>query len=116
MSETNTHNRAVIALGGKQHLVSTGTHFQTNRLTNKEGESVELKDILTGQPVKVKVVSHLLGKKINGLKFKNKVRFIRHYGHRQQLSALEVVSIGQAAPKAVTAEKPAAKKVTKKNG
>lgn len=124
MSENSSKNWAVISLGGKQHLVSAGTHFQVNRLTSKEGESLEAKDILTGQPVKLTVVTHLLGKKINGLKFKNKIRYIRHYGHRQQLSQIEVVSLGQAAKaataaapqEATTATKPITKKAAKKNG
>ena len=123
MSENSSKNWAVISLGGKQHLVSAGAHFQVNRLTSKEGESLEAKDILTGQPVKLTVVTHFLGKKINGLKFKNKIRYIRHYGHRQQLSQIEVVSVGHAAkaaataPKeAATATKPVTKKVAKKNG
>lgn len=124
MSEISSKNWAVINLGGKQHLVSTGVRFQVNQVDQKEGESFEVKDVLNGQPVKLTVVTHLLGKKINGLKFKNKVRYIRHYGHRQQLSSIEVVSVGEkakaapavapeAAIKKAPAKKPASKKAVK---
>lgn len=118
MSEKSSTNWAVINLGGKQHLISAGANFQVNRLENKEGESIELKDVLTGQPVKVTVVTHLLGKKVHGLKFKNKIRYIRHYGHRQQLSSIKVVSVGEAAKttKSDAPAKTAAPKKEVKNG
>lgn len=91
---------AVIELGGKQHLVVEGGTIEVNRLETKAGESLTLKSLLDETPVTLKVTSEFRGEKIHGLKFKNKVRYIRHYGHRQNLSALEVVSIGTPVKKA----------------
>lgn len=117
MSEQKTSSPvAIIDLGGKQHVVSRGSKIQVNRLETKEGEMITAKDILTGATIQLKVVNHFLGKKINGLKFKNKIRYIRHYGHRQHLTALEVLATDTAKPKAESkaADKPAVKKVAPK--
>lgn len=112
MSEQKTHSPvAIIDLGGKQHVVSAGTKIQVNRLETKEGETINAKDLLSGSTIQLKVVNHFLGKKISGLKFKNKIRYIRHYGHRQHLTSLEVLATSPAKIKAETkAEKPAALK------
>lgn len=131
MTESKTTTWAAINLGGKDHLVTSGGQLKVNRLAAKAGESFEVKDIIAGTPVTLKVVEHILGKKINGLKFKNKVRYTRRYGHRQQLSTVEVVAIGATKPAAKTtaatlpqdqispkprrvAKKPAIKKTTTK--
>lgn len=114
---TSTETKwAVIELGGKQHLVLAGSKIQVNRLETKAGETITLKSLLDQTPVTLKVTEELRGEKIHGLKFKNKVRYIRHYGHRQNLSAVEVLAIGEPAKKVETkaAEKPVeAKKETK---
>ncbi len=94
---------AIINLGGKQHLVSEGAHVVVNRLAAKEGEVLDLPDLLSDRVVETKVLSHQLGKKINGLKFKAKTRSFKRYGHRQFETTVEVVSIGQAVKPAKTA-------------
>lgn len=136
MTKTNQETIAVVSLGGKQYLVSPGAKFTVNRLENQEGESLTTENLLASTKVQLKIVRHLLGDKIHGLKFKNKVRYIRHYGHRQHLTELEVISIGSDKPAAKaettpvkepkpkaetikkTVAKPKAKKVvkTKANG
>ncbi|HSX42131.1 MAG TPA: bL21 family ribosomal protein [Candidatus Saccharimonadales bacterium] len=117
MTSTET-NWAVVELGGKQHLVLAGSKIQVNRLETKAGETITVKSLLDQTPVTLKVTEELRGEKIHGLKFKNKVRYIRHYGHRQNLSALEVISIGgKVAEKPVEkaeAKAPAAKKAAPK--
>ena len=87
---------AIVSLGGKQHLVSQGTRFVVNQLTNKVDETLDLSDLLSNRAVRVKVISHQLGKKVNGLKFKAKTRYLKRYGHRQPESTVEVVAIGEA--------------------
>lgn len=98
MTNTDRDNLAIITLGGKQHLVKLGAKISVNRLTNVEGETLSTPNLLDQSPVQLKIISHLKGKKINGLKFKNKVRFTRHYGHRQHLTEIEVLSIGGKTP------------------
>ncbi len=85
---------AVIEVGGKQHLVAVGSRIVTNRAVEGEGETVTVKGMLDQSPVELRVSSHLLGPKINGLKFKNKIRYLKRYGHRQKLSTFEIISIG----------------------
>lgn len=104
-------SQAVIELGGKQHLVAAGVRITTNRLKAKEGEAIELKSLEDQTPVSLKVITHSLGKKINGLKFKNKVRYLKRYGHRQAQTLLEVTAIGKSV--GVATDKGTAKPVKK---
>ena len=105
---------AIIAVGGKQHLVRVGAKISVNRLANNEGDTLKETDLLSKLPVTLKVLSHELGKKINGLKFHRKVRYTRRYGHRQQLTSLEVTAIGEQKPKTKEVEIKAAVTVENK--
>lgn len=87
------HKWAVVEAGGKQHVARVGKKIVINQIENKEGEVMTFADMLTKQPVQLKVIRHFLGEKVNGLKFKNKVRYLKRYGHRQHLTELEVVSL-----------------------
>ena len=117
-NEQTNSEVAIIAVGGKQHLVRVGAKISVNRLEVNEGDTLKETDLLKKLPVTLKVISHELGKKINGLKFHRKVRYTRRYGHRQHLTSLEVTSIGGVAPKTQAAEVAASvvteKKVAKK--
>lgn len=105
---------AVIEVGGKQHLVAVGSRIVANRVAEGEGETVTVKGMLDQRPVELRVTAHLLGPKINGLKFKNKIRYLKRYGHRQQLSTFEVISIGSKKETATEKETPEKKKPAKK--
>jgi len=98
------NNRLVIKIGAKQFLVKPGDKIVADRLRKAEGEVFELNDLLSNELVKLKVVAHTLGKKINGLKFKNKIHYLRRYGHRQTQTILEVLSAGKEAPKSSSAK------------
>jgi large subunit ribosomal protein L21 len=88
---------AVVQLGGKQHLVKVASKIRVNRIDQKEGETLKLVSLLDKQtPVELKILAEERGPKIEGLKFKPKTRYQRRYGHRQPLSVLEVLTIGQA--------------------
>ncbi len=80
----------IIEAGGKQHLVVAGARVVANRVDVAVGGTVQSKNLLDGKPVTLTVVAHTFGPKINGLKFKNKVRYLKRYGHRQAQSVLEV--------------------------
>lgn len=116
----------IIEYGGKQHLAEPGSRFTVNQADLEEGQSVKAKDLLSGESVTLKVTKVFLGEKIDGLKFKNKIRYTRRYGHRQQLAMLEVSGNKATEPKKAdetpvktksvakkTASKKAAKKVSK---
>jgi large subunit ribosomal protein L21 len=129
--ETTTSNKqaAIVLVAGAQHLVYQGQKIVVNRLVDEVGATLTIPSMLDKTPVTLKVISHGLGTKINGLKFKNKVRYIRHYGHRQHQTTLEVTAVGVTAPsapakaekakaipaaKTTTAKKPAVRKATPK--
>lgn len=122
MSSISEKNWAVIKAGGKQHVAQVGSKIIINQIKDEEGSTINSNNELSKELVSLKVLRHFLGKKINGLKFKNKVRYLKRYGHRQPLTELEVISIGSAKPKAeaaskekpTTTKKAAAKKAVKK--
>lgn len=100
---------AVISISGKQQVVTEGEKLQVDRLAVKEGETMDIKDVLLvvdgeakiGMPlvegalVKAKVVSHERGDKIRVATYKAKSRQRRVKGHRQELTTVEIVSIGK---------------------
>lgn len=106
MADKNTY--AVIQLGGKQFLVKEGDKVVAEKIDIKEGESLEVKDVLltydgsktqVGEPfvagAAVELVSQGIakGEKIRVAKFKAKSRFRRVTGHRQLESHFTVKAI-----------------------
>src|SRR5262245_47194818 len=98
---------AVIATGGKQYRVEQGEQLEVERLTGDAGSELELTPVLLvdgdtvlatrselgNAKVKVKLVGETRGPKIDGFTYKPKSNQRRHYGHRQDLSVIEVTSI-----------------------
>jgi large subunit ribosomal protein L21 len=98
---------AVVKVGGKQYRVEEGDSIVVDRLSASEGDKVDLepllfadggKSLLGGDELaKVKVqatvTGHERGKKIHGLKFKPKRGYKRRYGHRQDLTRIEIADI-----------------------
>jgi large subunit ribosomal protein L21 len=101
---------AIVRVGGKQYRVEEGDSIVVDRLSASEGENLELEPLLFAdgdnavfegtalEKVKVQatVTGHERGKKIHGLKFKPKRGYKRRYGHRQDLTRLEIGSIKTA--------------------
>ncbi|HEX3456060.1 MAG TPA: 50S ribosomal protein L21 [Gaiellaceae bacterium] len=98
---------AVIHTGGKQYRVEQGEQLEVERLTGDAGSELELTPVLLvdgdtvlatraqlgNAKVKVKLVGETRGPKIDGFTYKPKSNQRRHYGHRQDLSLIEVTSI-----------------------
>jgi len=98
---------AVIHTGGKQYRVEQGETLEVERLVGDAGSEVELTPVLlvdgdtvlatrgelSGAKVKVKLVGETRGPKIDGFTYKPKSNQRRHYGHRQDLTVIEVTSI-----------------------
>jgi len=101
---------AVIKTGGKQYQVAKGDTLKIEKLSKlKEGDKVifdkvllvaDDKDKVTlGDPylstVKVEgtLVRNFKDKKIDVMKYKNKTRYRKRYGHRQQLAEVKINSI-----------------------
>lgn len=114
MEKTENKKIAVIKLNGSQKLVIEGAKISVNRMPNQEGEIITTEDLLHGEKVQLKVQDHSKGEKISGLKFKNKVRYLKRYGHRQLLTNLEVISIGAKAVKKAEKDEAVAKPVAAK--
>lgn len=100
---------AVIQTGGKQYKVTEGDVINVERLKAEVNDTVTFSDVLlytadgvaqVGQPlvngmtVTGKVVTNLRGEKIRVSKFKAKARYRRVTGHRQELTQVQIESIG----------------------
>jgi large subunit ribosomal protein L21 len=98
---------AVIRTGGKQYKVETGERLEVERLGVDDGADVELTPVLLvdgdtvlatpaqldGATVSAKVVGAVRGPKIDGFIYKPKSNNRRRYGHRQDLSVIEITGI-----------------------
>jgi large subunit ribosomal protein L21 len=100
---------AVIKTGGKQYQVKKGDVLKIEKLPETQaGEKVIFdqvllvadKDSLTmGNPLVAKakveatLVRNFKDKKIDVYKYKNKTRYSRKYGHRQQLTEVKIENI-----------------------
>lgn len=98
---------AIVRAGGHQEKVSVGDEIDVNRLSDAPGDTVTLPAVLivgdgavttdhealAGATVSAQVVEHLRGPKIDILRYKNKTRYRRRQGHRQDLTRLRVTQI-----------------------
>ncbi len=100
---------AILETGGKQYKVQPGQVIEVERLDGEVGDQLELGRVLMvagddGQPkvgspaldgarVLAEVVEQGKGKKIIVFKYKNKIRYRRKTGHRQQLTRLRIGTI-----------------------
>jgi large subunit ribosomal protein L21 len=98
---------AIVKVGGKQYRVEQGDSIVVDRMRAAEGDRVELQPLLYADgdkslldpgelgriTVRATVTGHERGKKVHGLKFKPKKGYKRRYGHRQDLTRLEIADI-----------------------
>jgi large subunit ribosomal protein L21 len=98
---------AIIKTGGKQYRVEQGQTLLVERLAADEGDTVELQplllvdgekltdgDALASARVQATIVAHERGPKLRVVKFKPKRGYKRRTGHRQELSRIEITSLG----------------------
>jgi large subunit ribosomal protein L21 len=119
---------AVFSTGGKQYRATTGDIIKVEKLDAEKGATVELDQVLLvgeGEDVKVgtplvvggkvlaKVVEHGRDDKVKIIKFRRRKHHMKHMGHRQYFTTLEITGIEgtdskpKAAPKKKKAAKPA---------
>ena len=99
---------AIIKSGGKQYRVSVGDKIDVEKIPNKVGDRIALKDVLlverdgnvsvgkpmiNGASVVAKVVEEGKGKKVTHFDYRNKHRRRKTHGHRQQFTRLEISEI-----------------------
>ena len=101
--------KAVIKTGGKQYQVAKGDVIKIEKLPKVEnGDKVVFDTVLllmdkdkvtVGNPtvakakVEATLVRNFKDKKIDVLKYKNKTRYRKNYGHRQQLAEVKITAI-----------------------
>lgn len=104
---------SVISTGGQQYIVATGKKLEVKKIKNAApGQVIEFKDLLSpAKKVYAKVIDVKKGKKTSILKFKNKSRYMRRMGHRQDVTAIEILSENAPVAKQERPKKTPAKKV-----
>lgn len=120
---------AVVKTGGKQYRVAVDDVIKVEKLAGDAGTRIELQEVLMvgdGQGVKVgtplvagvpvigEVVAQTRGDKILVFKKKRRHQYRRRAGHRQDLTVLRIVGIGDVMAEAAAEKKVARKAAPKK--
>ena len=86
---------AIIQTGGKQYQVREGETLLVEKLELNAGDTLELDVLLLADEAKVKatVLAQTKGEKIEIIKYKPKVRYRRHNGHRQSYTQIKIEKI-----------------------
>lgn len=101
------HMLAIIRTGGKQYQVSLGQKIKIEKLTEKIGDLVRFETLFIGDEQMVHIGAPVLkdaivegrilaedrAKKVTGIKYKPKKRYLVHYGHRQPYTEIEITKI-----------------------
>jgi len=104
-TETATKDFAIIATGGKQHVVHEGDVLTVELLGDqKEGDVIEFSEVLmqgdtvgtptvSGAKVKATYLGEKKGKKLSIIRFKAKSNRSRKVGHRQHYAQVRIESV-----------------------
>ena len=99
---------AVVKSGGKQYRVAAGEKLKVEKLTGDIGSEFFIDQVLlvgAGDDVKVgtplvpgasvtaKVLAHGLGDKVNIFKMRRRKHYVKHQGHRQGYTEIEITGI-----------------------
>jgi large subunit ribosomal protein L21 len=100
---------AIIRSGGKQYRVEPGDVLRVESLPGEVGSDIDFPEVLLtstdsglaiGAPlvaearVSARILAHERGPKILVYKKKRRKNYRRHQGHRQNLTAVQVLSVG----------------------
>ena len=110
---------AVVRTGGKQYRVAAGDKIAVEKLAGEAGDTITLGDVLLAGEgdkmadsgkvsVSAEIIAQAKGEKVVVFKKRRRHNYRRKNGHRQQLTLLRIVDVGEGTKKA--AAKPAAKK------
>ena len=109
---------AIVRTGGKQYRVAPGDKIVVEKLAGEAGDRVDITDVLlagegsdlmatAGLIVGAEIVAQAKSDKVTVFKKRRRHNYRRKAGHRQQLTILKIVSIGDK-----KAEKKAESKAT----
>lgn len=98
---------AVVRTGGKQYRVAAGDKIVVEKMAGEAGESVSLTDVLLageggelkptdGLTVSAEIIAQAKADKVIIFKKRRRHNYRRRNGHRQQLTILRIVAIGDA--------------------
>jgi large subunit ribosomal protein L21 len=100
---------AIIKTGGKQYRVQEGESLLVERLPESEGDTIALaplllvdgNELIDGEDlakinIEARIVGHERGPKLRVVKFKPKRGYKRRNGHRQDLTRIEITSLGRS--------------------
>jgi len=119
---------AVIQTGGKQYKVSASEILKIERLNNKEGKTVEFKNVLflnddksteignpniQGAKVEATILKNIKNKTILVFKKRRRKNSRKKYGHRQPISLIRITKIFSKNGKLISQAGPQ-KQITKK--
>jgi large subunit ribosomal protein L21 len=116
---------AVVRTGGKQYRVTAGDKIVVEKLAGETGDRIDITDILlAGEGSDLKPVSGLIvgaeilaqakGEKVTVFKKRRRHNYRRKAGHRQQMTLLRIVAVGDSkAEKKAAPKKEAAPKTEK---
>lgn len=112
---------AVVRTGGKQYRVAAGDKIAVEKLAGEAGETITLGDVLLAgngdslldaaeTTVSAEIIAQAKGEKVIVFKKRRRHNYRRKNGHRQQLTLLRIVQVGDdrydaaaAAPRASAA-------------
>ena len=99
---------AIIKSGGKQYRVSAGEKLRVEKLAGEIGSEFSIDQVLligagedvkvgtplvSGASVQAKVLAHGLGEKVQIFKMRRRKHYIKHQGHRQGYTEIEITGI-----------------------
>jgi len=103
VEKTPAFDLAVVESGGKQYVVRPDEIFDIEKIDGekkitfdkvllvKKGSDVKIgTPYLDGEKIEAEITEHHKGKKIIVFKYKNKTRYKRKQGHRQQLTRVKI--------------------------
>lgn len=119
---------AIVRTGGKQYRVAAGDKIAVEKIDGEAGDTVSLGDILLagdggevksadGLVVSAEIIAQTRGEKVIVFKKRRRHNYRRRNGHRQSLTLLRILAVGdakkaapkkEAAPKAEKTEEAAA--------
>ena len=100
---------AIIKTGGKQYKIEAGDKIKIEKIEGEEGSIVVFPEVLflgdekevkigtpflEGVKVEGKILAQKKDKKVWGIKHKAKKRYKIKFGHRQEVTEVEIVKIG----------------------
>ena len=102
---------AVVRTGGKQYRVAAGDKIAVEKLAGEAGETITLGDILLAGDggelkdagkitVSAEIIAQAKSEKVFVFKKRRRHNYRRRAGHRQQLTLLRIVGVGDATRKA----------------